>query len=262
MEGQVTLGRGIAAVGIVLAFIAIWVRALSFPVGQRYWDDGTLGGSLLILAVLAALALAAAVSTGDRQYDIAVGAIGGVGWGIYLFLPAVYAFDQWDNIDVGGWLGLCSALTFIGAAIATWASDRPVARPSAGGMLLAVAGLALVVAGLFPNFHTGQGTYWNIHGAGHSFGILLVILVVLELLSIAGAYSMSAGTDGAVLIGAVILGSTLAVPIGDAFKNFGHLEAGGWLAAVGGIVVAVGVALMWQTSAEETPAPATFRPAA
>jgi hypothetical protein len=264
MEGQVTLGRGIAAVGIVLGLIAIWVNYGGEALGNsKYWDDGTLAGLLLILAILAVLALAGAVSTGRRDYDLAYGALGGIAFGLYLFLPAVFAFDQWEFLDAGAWLGLCSALTFIGASIATWPSDRPVGRPAPIGVLLALVGLGLVVAGLFPDVESGGiGSYWNLTGSGHSFGILMIILVVLVALSIGAAYSMASGMDSAILLGAVTLGASLAVPVGEAFNNLGDLGAGAWLTAIGGIVLAVGVLAMRQMGQAGAPVPATAPPAA
>src|SRR5919108_3047290 len=255
MKGQTMLGRGIAAVGIVLALIAIWADYAS---PFAYWDDGTLGGFLLILAVAAGLCLAGALMTDNRNYDVAVGAIGGLAFGIYLFLPAVFAFDQWDLLDSGAWLGLCSALTFIGAQIATWPTDRPTVRPFVPGVLLALVGLALVIAGLFPDFQSdGAGSYWDVHfgGGGHSFGILLIILVVLEALAIGAAYTMSAGMDSALLLGAVTLGATLAIPVGNAFNQLGDLKAGAWLAAIGGIATMAGALAMWRLAPSEAPAP-------
>lgn len=268
MNGQAMLGRGIAAVGIVLGFIAIWTNYGSGGGGSaKYWDDGTFGGLLLILAILAVLALAGAIATGRRDYDLAYGAIGGVGFGLYLFYPAVFAFDQFDLLDAGAYLGLCSALTFIGATIATWSSDRPASRPSGLGTVLALLGLGLVVAGIWPDYIKGAGSYWNLHDPfgnyyGHSFGVLLIILVVLTALGIAAAYSMSAGMDSAILLGAITLGAAIAVPVGQAFNQLGDLGTGGWLAGIGGIVVAVGVAAMRQMGAEEVPAPAPSPPAA
>jgi hypothetical protein len=259
MDGQVTLGRGLAAVGILLGLIAIWVDFGP----TSYWSfDGTLGGLLLILELLAILGLAGAYATGDRDYDLAYGAIGGVGFGIYLFYPGVLAFHQWDQLDAGAWLGLCSVLTFIGASIATWPTDRPVRRPSALGVAIALAGLAMVVAGLFPDFINGGGSYWNIRGNGHSFGILILILVALEALSIAAAWSMSAGLDNAVLLGGVVLGASIAIPDQSAFNHFGDLGTGAWLMAVGGLVVAVGVLVMRQLAEDRAPVPAPPPPAA
>lgn len=265
MESQAMLGRGMAAVGIVLGLIAIWVNYGSEALGNsKYWDDGTLGGLLLILAILAALALAAAFATGRRDYDIAYGAIGGVAFGIYLFLPAVLAFNQWKYLDTGAWLGLCAALTLIGASIATWPPDRAVARPAVAGMLLALVGLVLVLAGLFPDVESaGRGSYWNLSGSGHSFGILMIILVLLVALSIGAAYSMASGMDSALLLGAVTLGAAIAIPVGEAFNNLGDLGTGAWLTAIGGILVAVGVVAMRQLAVPgEVPRAATAPPAA
>jgi hypothetical protein len=258
MDGQVSLGRGIAAVGILLGLIAVWVDFGP----DSYWSfDGSLGGLLLILGILAVLALAGAYVTGDRDYDIAYGAVGGIGFGIYLFYPAVLAFDQWDQLDAGAWLGLCSALTFIGASVATWPTDRPTVRPSAVGAVLALAGLVMVFVGLFPDSSDGAGSYWNIDGAGHSYGILMIILVVLEALSIAAAWSRSAGLDSAVLLGGVVLGASIALPDQKAFNQFGDLDAGAWLVGIGGIVVAVGVLLMRQWSEERAATAVTTPPA-
>jgi hypothetical protein len=255
-------GRGIAAVGVILGLIAIWVSYGTAVLGNaKYWDDGTLGGLLLILVILAALALAAAFTTGRREYDLAYGALGGVAFGLYLFLPAAFAFDQWKFLDVGAWLGLCSALTFIGASIATWPSDRPVSRPSSTGVLIAVVGLGLVVAGLFPDAESGQGSYWNLTGTGHSYGILMIILVVLVALSVAAAHAMAAGMDSAILLGAVTVGAAIAVPVGEAFNNLGDLGTGAWLTGIGGILVGIGVWAMRQMSAEEAPAAVTAPPA-
>ncbi|MBA3717744.1 MAG: hypothetical protein H0W87_05920 [Actinobacteria bacterium] len=252
MEGQVSLGRGIAAVGIVLGLIAIWV---DFGPASYWSFDGSLGGLLLILELLALLALAGAYTDGSRNYDIAYGAIGGVGFGLYLFYPALAAFEDWGQLDAGAWLGLCSALTFIGASIATWPSDRPAWRPSALGTVVALAGLALVVAGIFPNIGEGGGSYWDAGSNGHSFAIVLIALVVLEALSILAAWSMASGMDSAVLLGAVTFGAVLAIPARAAFDQFGQLGAGAWLAGIGGIVLIVGVLIMRQMADEGAPAP-------
>jgi hypothetical protein len=252
VDGQVALGRGIAAVGIVLGLIAIKV---DFGPSSFWSFDGSLAGLLLILELGALLALIGAFVDGSREYDLAYGMIGGAGFGIYLFYPAVLAFDQWDQLDSGAWLGLCSALVFIGASIATWATDRPSARPSGAGAVVAVAGLALVVAGLFPDFITGRGSYWNITGAGHSFGILMLILVVLVGLSIAAAWTQSAGMDSALLLGGVTLGAGVAIPAQSAFNHFGDLATGAWLMGVGCLLVGIGVLVMWALSDERAPAP-------
>jgi len=258
MEGQVTLGRTIAAVGIVLGLIAIWVDFGP----TSYWSfDGSLGGLLLILGLLALVTLVGALMTGERDFDLAYGAIGGIGFGIYLFYPSVLAFDQWDQLDPGAWLGLCSAFTFIGASIATWPTDRPSIRPSAVGAVVALGGLAMVAAGLFPDFVSGGGSYWDVHGNGHSFGILMLILVVLEALSIAAAWTLSAGMDSAVLLGGVVLGASIALPDQSAFNHFGDLGTGAWLTGIGGILVVAGVLVMRRLGDDRAPARVATPPA-
>jgi hypothetical protein len=259
VDGQVSVGRGIAAAGIILGLVAIWVDFGP----TSYWSfDGSLGGLLLILELAAILALIGAFATNDRDYDLAYGALGGVGFGIYLFYPAVFAFDQWDQLDAGAWLGLCSALVFIGASIATWSSDRPLRRPSGVGAVTALVGLGLVVAGLFPSFFTESGSYWSITGYGHSFGILIIIVVVLEALAIFAAWSSSAGIDSAVLLGGIIFGAAIAIPDQSAFNHFGELGAGAWLMGIGGLLVAIGVLVMWFMAEEAAPAPAAAPPPA
>lgn len=253
------LGRAVAAVGIGLGFVALWVRAVTFAdTHTKYFDDGTFGGLLLILLIFAALALGGAFVTNRREYDLAYGAAGGVAFGLYLFFPAVLAFDQLDFLDAGGWLGLCSALTVIGSVVATdTPTDRPE-RPAPAGTGLAIAGLVLVVVGIWPKFEDGGGTYWNITGLGHSFGILLLLLAALGAISIWLAYTSQAGYDTAVWIAAVTLGATLAIPVGTAFDEFDRLGAGAWLAGIGGIVFMIGVLLMPQftPAARSAPAPA------
>ena len=252
MDGQVAVGRGLATAGILLGLAAVWI---DFGPSSYWTYDGSLAGLLLILGVAAALALIGAFVDGSREYDLAYGMIGGVGFGIYLFWPAVFAFDQWNQLDAGAWLGLCSALTFIGAAIATWGTDRSTSRPSGAGALVAVVGLGLIVGGLFPEFVPGRGSYWNITGAGHSFGVLMLILVVLEGLAIAAAWTRSAGMDSALLLGGVTFGAGIAIPSQSAFNHFGDLGTGAWLLGVGSLLVAVGVLAMWAFSEEEEEAP-------
>lgn len=254
MDGQVALGRGIAAVGIALGLVAIWV---DFGPSSYWTLDGSLSGLLLILQIAALLALAAAFVNGSREYDLAYGVVGGIGFGMYLFYPAIFAFDNWDQLDPGAWLGLCSALVFIGAGIATWDTDRPLARPSSAGAVIALVGLGLVVGGLFPDFVHNGGSYWNVLGYGHSFGILMIVLVILVGLSIAAAWSQAAGMDSALLLGGVTFGAGLAIPAQSAFNHFGDLGTGAWLMGAGCVLVAVGVLVMWALSDEAAPAAVT-----
>src|SRR5262245_44974876 len=117
-EGSVNAvaGRGLAAIGVVLAAIAIWLDSLD---GSSYWSDGTTGIYLLILCLIAAIALAGAhTGQGTSGWAFAAGAIL---LGFYAYLPVAFAFDQWDVLDAGAWLGFAGALLIVigtGAAYA------------------------------------------------------------------------------------------------------------------------------------------------
>ena len=56
-----TAGWAIAAVGVVLALVAIWIDSLQ---GSSYWSDGTTGVFLLIVAGIAGLGLLAEYAGG------------------------------------------------------------------------------------------------------------------------------------------------------------------------------------------------------
>ncbi len=258
MTGQAMLGRGVAAVGLVCAVVAIWVK---FAIGRAYWDDGTLGGLLLILAILGALVLVGALATNRSALDAALGAIGGTLLGLYLWYPAVFATDQWDVLDKGAWLGVCSALVLIGALIALGPSMAAGAHPAAIGTLLALVGLGLVLAGLWTKTTNEPGTYWNVPGAGHSLGVLMLILVVLSAVAVAAAHAARIGQDAALAVAGATLGITVFLPVLAAFNNLDELRAGAWLAGIGGIVLMVGVVAMRLLAGAGVPAPAPPAPA-
>lgn len=263
MSSQTMVGRGIAAVGVACGLIAIWVNLISSDgISRKYWDDGTLGGLLLILGIVAALLLLGAVSTNRRNLDVAVAGVGATMLGLYLWYPALFAFDQWKLLDTGAWLGVCSALIAIGAVVALSPSmAAPTVRPAPIGTLLALVGLVLVLVGIWTKTTDTPGTYWNIPAAGHSLGVLLLILVVLSALAIGAAHTMAAGQDAALVFAGVTLGLTVFLPVDAAFNNFGQLRLGGWLAAFGGLALLLGVVAMRQLARGDAPAPAMATPA-
>jgi len=177
-------GRAIAAVGAVLAFVAIWIHALEGPSHSlSYWDyDRTVGVFLIIFACLAVLALLAAVAAGmTGQADRALLFAGAILFGFYLFFPAAFATDQWKLLDAGAWLGLSGAgLVTIGAMVAHAAGPGRPPEPGRAAMdpptLVGLLGVVLVVVSIWTNLESGGGSYWNLTGAGHSLGIVLLIL--------------------------------------------------------------------------------------
>src|SRR5207244_12241646 len=97
-------GRAIAAVGVVLAFVGIWVDALP---AERYWSlDGTIGAFALVLAWLAALLFAGGYVS--QWANGPLFAVGAVMLGYYGEYPAVLAFDNWDETKAGMWLAFAA----------------------------------------------------------------------------------------------------------------------------------------------------------
>lgn len=240
-------GRGIAAVGAVLAFVAIWIHALN---GRSYWNfDRTVGVFLIILACLAVLALLGAVAAGmTGQADRALLFVGAILFGFYLFFPAAFATDQWDLLDAGAWLGLSGAgLVTIGAMVAHAAgSGRPAEPAGRGGldppMLVGLLGVVLVVVSIWTKLETGAGSYWNLSGAGHSLGIVLLILACAcgAGLLLAAVWGMRSLAGLGWLAGLIACGIVLFDPVRAAFHQFGTLGTGAWLGLVGGLLIAVG----------------------
>jgi uncharacterized protein DUF2510 len=107
------LGRAIAAVGLVLGFVAIWLDAGG---GSKYWDAPAhlLGIVLLICAIVGAGLLVASLFVSwqplHRMWPIAALILAGM----YIFLPLV---DKFKQLGIGGWLGFASTLTIAAGAL-------------------------------------------------------------------------------------------------------------------------------------------------
>jgi hypothetical protein len=106
-----------------------------------------------------------------------------------------FATALWGTMAVS--ITVLYVATFVTTVLLFWMPLPSVSLTVAvrTGAALALVGLGLVVAGLFPSFVSGGGSYWSITGYGHSFGVLMIIFVVLEVLAIAAAWSSSVGTD-------------------------------------------------------------------
>jgi hypothetical protein len=225
-------GRAVAAIGVVLALVAIWIDSLQ---GATYWSDGTTGSFLLALGVIAALALAA--GRGATGWAFAAGAIL---LGFYGWLPAVLAFDQWDLLDAGAWLGLAGAALIVAGTGATYAArgGAPSTPATMSTPLLAAGlGIVLVFPGIFIDSLSGT-SYWDV--SGHSLGIVILVLaIVCALLWVATATGTpTRGLDQAFTL--VLLGILCVYPVGAAFGDFGSLDIGAWLAVAGGVLAAGG----------------------
>jgi hypothetical protein len=245
-------GRGIALVGIVLALIAIWVDAVP---ATSYWDDGTNGAFLLIMACLCAL-LVAGNATGAVGVEWLAMA-GAVLWGFYAFIPVALAFDDWDVTEAGTWLGFVGgALIVIGALVVMW-------RPGITGRAIAIGpptlaaglGIVLVFPGIFLDTFTDGGSYWTAPGIGHSLGIVLLILAIAAALALLASVQGMPMSRLTTWICALILGYVSFTIVGAAFGDFGRLDAGAWLAWVGGVLALGGMIAAARTEPATTAAP-------
>ena len=231
-----SVGKSIAATGVVLAFVCIWVDA--FPHASYWSGDGTSAAFCLALAVIAALLLAAGFAR--RRTNGALFAVGAVMLGYYAFVPAVLAFNEWDR-DVtlaGTWLALAAgALIVVGAGIVSVAAP-PDSTPTGMSLpaLVAGMGIALLFPGIFLDA-TETATYWNDSGQlGH---VMLALAIAAWVVWAAAALGVrTRGVDQALVL--VLLGLAAFLPVNRAFGSLGALEEGAWLALAGGILAAGG----------------------
>lgn len=168
-------------------------------------------------------------------------------WG---WLPAVTAFDTWDETGAGTWLAFVGGiLVAVGAAISLWLAGAVRSTPA--GMLppalVAGLGIALVFPGIFLDARDGT-SYWN--ASGHSLGIVILILAIAAGLTWAASVAGTAtrGLDAALTL--ILLGVLAFTPIDAAFNSFGSLDSGTWLALAGGILAAGGT---WAARGGELP---------
>jgi hypothetical protein len=229
-------GRGIAAVGAILAIVALYI---DFVPGRSYWDlDGTVAAVGLGAGIIALILVAMAYTgQGGDGWLLAVGAFL---VGYWAFFPALTAFDDWDQTRAGMWLALAGGILIVlGAAASIWMAGG--ARSTPAGMtpaaLVAAAGIALTFPGIFVDAGSGE-TYWN--ASGHSLGIVMLVLAILAALAWAATITGTAtrGLDVALVL--MLFGITAFNVVGSAFNDFGSLGTGAWLAFVGGLLAAVG----------------------
>lgn len=235
-----TAGRALAAIGAVLAIVAVWLDALAATPPQSYWDlDVTLAAFGLGAAILALLF--AAASFAGRATDGWLFATGALLLGYYAWFPAYLAFSQWDQTKVGLWLALAgAALITIGAAGALLSTGGPASTPArlTPPMLFAGIGIALCIPGIFL-YASSDTSYWN-GPFGHWLGIVMLAVTILASLTWTAAYGGAATHGLDLALGLVLLGLMASEPIGSAFDHLGDLQIGAWLGLLGGILAAGG----------------------
>lgn len=251
------VGRAIAAVGLVLGFVAIFVDFVRiFGQGFKYSDDGTILAFLLVSLILTAILLSA--SAGGRDaLETAAAVAGSAAFGFYLFVPASFAFKHLDFIDSGGWLGVCSGLIPLGLWLSLSSRPRQVRRPDLALAVPAIVGRVCCIVAIWLTA-TSRQSYWDLTDAGRALPSLMLLLVIGG--AALGAATMLVSTtrvtaDGALILAAITFGLYAAEVIGVAFNGFGALGAGAWLGAAGGLVLLVGVTRIWQRALGGAPSP-------
>ncbi len=238
------LGRALAIAGIVCGLLAV---GLPYASGYRYVDDGTTIAFLIVLLSLASWLPA------EIGRDLFGGVAGAAAFGLLLFLPASAAFDSFGQLDSGAWLGLCTILIPIGALVSRSPERARPARSSMPGVPVAIAGLALLVVGIWLEAAKGGDSYWNFSSSGHAVGILLLLLAALNAALVVGPVLVPTLAVGDVdlVVAASTFGFVEAGLISTAFEDLGQLGAGGWLEAGAGVLLLGGV--LWLRSAAPQP---------
>ncbi len=241
-------GRAIAAVGAVLAIVALFVDAVP---GSSYWDfDGTIAGVGLAAGIIALLLLAAGYA-GASSSDGWLFAIGAALVGYWGWFPAVTAFSDWDQTRAGMWLGFAGGILIaVGAAVSLRQAGAVTSTPAGTSTpaLAAGLGIALAFPGMFLDASDGQ-SYWA-GPLGHSLGIVMLIVAILAALAWAAAVAGTSTYGVDVALTLVLLGLFAFTPVGAAFGDFGSLDAGAWLGFAGGILAAGGT---WAARGGEMP---------
>jgi hypothetical protein len=238
-------GRAIAGVGVVAGLLGIALTIVSFPGGfsARHVQDGTAAAFLLITLAFASHFPA------EIGRDAQGAALGAAAFGFYLFVPARFAFDQLDVLDAGAWLGFCSVLIPLGFLVVQWDRAHAAATQRTGrtlasldpGPLAALVGLALIVVGVWLAIDDGGPSYWNL---SHTLGILVLLLAAANLL-----YLWRGVSDTGLLVASATFGLVVYAWVYHAFERLGSLGSGGWLEAVGGLVLIAGVLYARRTAA-------------
>lgn len=245
---NVSVGRMVALVGLVLGFVAIFVRFASIA-GQsaKYSDDGTVLAFLLV-SLIACAGLLAAAFAGRDDLEAAAAVAGGAAFGFYLFVPASLGFNHFDIVGTGGWLGVCSGLIPLGLWYSMSSRPATPARVNPALAVPIVVGRICCLVAIWLTVELGA-SYWNLLDQGRALPALMLLLVIAgAVLGIVTTFSPAPTRvtgDGALILAAVTFGLYGAEVIGSAFGDFGTLDTGAWLGAVGGLVLLLGVANLW-----------------
>jgi len=248
-------------IGIILGLLAVGLDLVSG--GGRYLDSGAVAVFTIVLLSMASYLPA------EVGYDTAGTAAGVAVFGFYLSAPAIFAFSHLGTLGAGAWLGLGTVLIPVGRSIVRRAeglhADEPAATSLAGATLdpllaLAVAGLILMAAGIWLPVVTDGPDYWNVSSSGHLLGILLLLAVAANAATVLLApllWRVRVPADTVLLLACASFGLAVSLWL-QAFDHLGRLGSGGWLEAVGGLLLLGGVLAGRLTAARGARVPETL----
>lgn len=248
--GRTKIGELVAAVGVVLGLIALWVSYIDKNdfggMTAKYADDGTIEAVGIIILGLAGVCLIASL-LGAANLDLVAAVAGAAAFGFLLFMPAVFGFKELDKLGWGAWLGICAGLVPIGAGAAhLWHKRSDAKAPGINlGTAVAAIGLVLIAVGVFMDRvdKPASVTYWKSSASGHALGLLMLLLVVVSVLAILAAVNARKGelADLALIISGVTAGLAVAQGVHDAFGSFDLMGSGGWIELIGGLALLLGL---------------------
>jgi hypothetical protein len=238
-------GRATAMAGIVAGLVAIGLNLVGSGGGAaHYADHGA------VIAFVVALLAYASYLPAEVGLDTPATVAGTVAFGFFLYVPASLAFNRLGSVGAAGWLGLCTVLIPVGAHLVRSAEAGHVPEaplrtaesfkdPLLG---LTVLGIVLIVIGVWLPDLSGGASVWNTAASGHALGLLILLVALLDLTAVVGPLAGIAVTRyAALLITAASFGLVEAPFVHDAFNRMGSLGNGGWMLAVGGLLLFGGV---------------------
>jgi hypothetical protein len=239
-------GRGVAMIGIILGLLAVGLNLLSVGgTSAHYFDSGAVAVFVIVLLSMSSYLPA------EVGYDTAGTAAGVTVLGFYLYVPAIFAFNHLGTPGVAAWLGLGTVLIPIGWLIVRRSEGHGHGEPLAGAspreplFALAVAGLILIAAGIWLPVVTDGPDLWNASSSGHALGIIALIVVVANaatlLLPLASSVRVSA--NRVLMVACASFGFAAASWL-EGFNHLGTLGTGGWIEAIGGLLLVGGVVAM------------------
>jgi hypothetical protein len=244
--GRRKVGELVALVGVVLAFIAIFVKATDLS-NAKYADDGTVLAVAIIILGLAACCLLASLLLGKPELDLIAAVAGAAAFGFLLYQPAWFSFKDLGHLSWGGWLGVCAGLIPLGAGAAALWHSRSGAKAQGITLWTAAAaiGLVLIVIGIWSEVVDKSGVkYWDASSSGHALGLLMLLLVIVSAILIVMAANAKKAelADLALIVSGIAAGVAVAQGVHDAF-SFSGMGTGAWLELFGGLVLLLALIL-------------------